>query len=288
MSRPLVATAVATALLWLALGTQESLPTLTRGAEDWSGDFRAYYLPNAEFAASQLASGRLPLWNPYQGAGTPFLASIQPGVLYPPNWLHLFLPPSTAFLTLIALHLALAVLTTGALARRLGASPIGASIAGLAYATSVQVVGSIWTPPLVYTAAWMPAVVFAVDRIIDRPSASSSAALAITTALPILVGWPYTVALTALACALYGGGRLLARVAIERAIPWRVGGALAAGAIVGVLLAAPQLVPSSELLGLSCRALGSIIEEQAIFVPGPHDPRLFIRSALAHGFNDGV
>ncbi len=288
MSRWLGATAIATVVLWLSLGTQATLPTLTRGAEDWSGDFRSYYLPNAEFAASRLADGNLPLWNPYQGAGGPFLATIQPGVLYPPNWLHLLLPSEIAFLALISLHLALAVLTAGALARQWGASRIGAAVAGLAYATSFQVVGSVWTPPLVYTAAWMPAVLLAVDRIIDRPTGTSIAALAAVTALPALAGWPYTLALTALTCALYGGARLLTRVVRERTIPWRVGASLAVGAGLGVLLAAPQLLPASELLGLSCRALGSIIEEQAVFVPGPHDPAVFVRSILSRGFNDGV
>ncbi len=288
MSRWTVATAIATALLWISLGTQASLPTLTRGAEDWSGDFRSYYLPNAEFAANQLAEGRLPLWNPYQGAGGPFLATIQPGVFYPPNWLHLLLPSATAFLVLIALHLALAVVTASALAQRLGASPIGGAIAGLAYATSFQLVGSVWTPPLVYTAAWMPAVLFAVDRIIDRPSAKSTALLAAVTALPALAGWPYTLTLTVLTCAMYAAARMLMLLVRARAIPWRVGVALAAGAAIGLLLAAPQLLPASELLGRSCRALGSIIEEQAIFVPGPHDPKIFIRSILRRGFNDGV
>ncbi len=56
-----------------------------------------------------------------------------------------------------------------------------------------------------------------MKRSAPHPSSSRLAAvgLAIVTALPILVGWPYTVALTALMCALYGGGRLLARVAVE-------------------------------------------------------------------------
>ena len=96
---------------------------------------------------------------------------------------------------------------------RFGASALGASVAGLAYATSFQVIGSVWTPPLVYTAAWMPAVLLMVDRIIDRPSGSSIAGLAVVTTLPALAGWPYTVALTALTCALYG----VTRIAVLRA-----------------------------------------------------------------------
>jgi hypothetical protein len=283
-----LATACVAATSWLWLGTQQSLPTLTRGAEDWSGDFRSYYLPNAEFAAARLAEFSLPLWNPHQGAGTPFLASIQPGVLYPPNALHVLLPSTLSFLVLIALHLAFAVGTAALLARHLGATPAGAAVAGLAYATSFQVIGSAWTPPLVYTAAWMPCVVWAADRVCDRATVGRVAMLAVSTGLPALAGWPYAVALTAMTCALMCLGRLLARAFAQRSLDWRTVLALAIGAGIGVMMAAPQLLPSGELVARSCRSLGSIIEEQAVFVPQPHDPRIFLQSTLSRGFNDGV
>src|SRR5262252_6294605 len=43
-----------------------------------------------------LRDGHLPLWNPYIFAGTPLLASVYPGALYPPNWLFALLSPATA------------------------------------------------------------------------------------------------------------------------------------------------------------------------------------------------
>ncbi|MDH3214463.1 MAG: hypothetical protein OEM05_18455, partial [Myxococcales bacterium] len=70
----LLAAAGATTLLWLITGTQATLPELHGRARGWSGDFVNYYLPNAEYAGSRLAAGELPLWNPHQSAGTPFLA----------------------------------------------------------------------------------------------------------------------------------------------------------------------------------------------------------------------
>ncbi len=284
----LFATAVAIGLLWLAFGTQESLPQLARGAEDWSGDFRDYYLPNAEFAAASLAEGRLPLWNPHQGAGGPLLATIQPGVLYPPNWLHLLLPAEVAFLALTALHLSLGAFLAGCLARRFGAADLGAAVAGVGYATSVQVLGSIYTPPLVYTAAWLPGVLLAVDAIIDRPTPRRAAGLAGIVALQALAGWPYTVALTALAAALYALPLLGARAYHAGEAPWRAALAFAAAGAAAGLLAAPQLLPALELLSRSCRALGSVIESQAIFVDPPHDPALFFRNLFNHGVNDAV
>ena len=68
--------------LWLLIGTQAMLPELTGRARGWSGDFVDYYLPNAEYAGTRFARGELPLWNPHQSAGNPFLASLQVGALY--------------------------------------------------------------------------------------------------------------------------------------------------------------------------------------------------------------
>jgi len=35
------------------------------------------------------SSGELPLWNPYQFAGYPFVGNGQSAIFYPPNWLYL-------------------------------------------------------------------------------------------------------------------------------------------------------------------------------------------------------
>ncbi len=77
----LVAGGCGVALLWLALGTQPTLPEASDRYQGWSGDYRSFHLPNAEFATARIAEGAVPLWNPTQGAGGPFLASLQPGVL---------------------------------------------------------------------------------------------------------------------------------------------------------------------------------------------------------------
>jgi hypothetical protein len=284
----LLAVGLATALLWLAVGTQETLPGLERGREDWSGDFRSYYLPNAEYAAARIAAGDLPLWNAHQGAGGPFLATLQTGVLYPPNLLHALLPVQAAFLVLAFLHLALAVVLAGVLASALGATAAGSAVAGLAYGTSLSLVGFIWVPPLLYAAAWAPGALLAVDRSIARASARGATAVALSFALMLLAGWPFIFAMVALAAALYAAPLLIARAVRTRRFPAGPVAALGAGAGAGLLLAAPLLLPASELLARSCRALGSIIEAQAIFVPRPHDPAVFLATLTRRGFNDAV
>ena len=94
----------------------------------------------------------------------------------------------------------------------------------------------------------------------------------------LLVGWPYAFAMTGFAAALYGGGLLIARGVRERRLPWRAVLALVLGVAAGCMLAAPQWLPTSELLARSCRALGSVVEGQAVFVKRPHDPLLIWRA----------
>src|SRR5258708_713319 len=71
-------------------------------------DFYMYNFPLIEAAFEMLRQGTVPLWNPYIYSGMPFLASIEMGILYPPNWLHLIVPSERAFCLLYVLHALLA------------------------------------------------------------------------------------------------------------------------------------------------------------------------------------
>jgi hypothetical protein len=286
----LSACAIGLALLWLALGTADAPDLDASGARDWSGDFRSYYLPNAEYAGMRLARGELPLWNPRQGAGMPFLATLQVGVLYPPNALHALVPVQTAFVALAALHLGLAVLLAGGLALALGAGAAGAALTGLAYAGSVQVVGAVWSPPVQYAAAWAPGLLLGVERTLARPGARPALGLALAIGLSLLCGWPYAVAIALLGAGLYAALRLVAAAVAARRLPWRAGLALLAGICGGVALAGPQLAPTLELLARSCRAFGSLVEAQAIGgnVNRPHEPSVFLGILAGRGYNDGI
>jgi hypothetical protein len=283
-----LAVGVAAAVLWISLGTQPVLPDYRRHQEGWSGDFRSYYLPNAEYAGERLAAGELPLWNPHQALGGPFLAALQVGILYPPNWLHALLPAPTVFVLLAFLHVALAGLAAGLLASAFGAGVAGSAVSGLVYASSYQLVSSVYTPPLLYTAAWAPLLILAVDRIIATPSAPRVTLLALAVAMMLLAGWPYTFAMTSLGAALYGAALLVAKAVRSRRLPWPAIAALLLGVLAGAMLAAPQLLPTRDLVARSCRALGSVVEGQAVFVRRPHDPAVFWRAFLDHGHNGGI
>src|SRR5205085_8746404 len=97
----------------------------------WDG--LAQFYPWRLFAASAVAAGHLPLWNPHQLGGTPFLANSQSAPLYPLHLLY-YLPIGASVARrmawLAALHLTLAGTLTYLLTKRLGARQGPAMLAG--------------------------------------------------------------------------------------------------------------------------------------------------------------
>lgn len=276
--------AVAAALAWLAFGTQPELRAADL-AQSSVFDFVFYYAPNAEHLAARLARGELPLWNPQQALGEPFLASLQPAVFYPPTWLQVLVAPATAFAIAAALHVGLAAWFASRLALAFGAGALSAPLAGFLFATCFDVTANALVPPILAATAWMPAVWLALLRCIDRPSTARALALAAAVSFQVLCGWPYQVALTLL------GGAVLApavfvskpRARIPRALV-----SLAVAAALAAMFAAPQLLPALELLPQTTRAFGSISAAQAVFAGGPHDAAQYGARLAAQGAATGI
>ena len=154
-------------------------------------DHTDYFQPLRWYTATSLQAGRLPLWNPYNASGEPWLANPQTAVFYPPAWLFLALPFETAYMLYLALHLAL--LGCGALllfARRrsLGAALIGATALMLCGPTlSLLDVQNNLT-----TFAWIPLVIWC--GLTRAPARWSAAAIAMS----FLAGEPFFAAVGAL------------------------------------------------------------------------------------------
>ena len=45
------------------------------------------FIPWQSYATQQIVNGMVPLWNPLNGMGAPFLANYQLALFYPPTWL---------------------------------------------------------------------------------------------------------------------------------------------------------------------------------------------------------
>ena len=86
-------------------------------------DLFTYFYPWRRFAADSIARGEIPLWNPYSYSGTPFLANMQSGLLYPPNLPFWFLDFPAAMRLFVIIQFAVTAWLTYALMRALSCRP---------------------------------------------------------------------------------------------------------------------------------------------------------------------
>lgn len=235
MPRRLTAVALALAVAaWLFAGP------LFAGRVLFFRDVGITYYPDLVFVARALAQGVWPLWHPGADGGAPFLAA------YP---LHLLLAwiagPRGALALSPPLHVVLAVLGTAALARRLGTSPAGALVSGLAFGVSGLMLGSVLYPVFL-AAAWAPlAVALLLSLEGPRPWRRASS-LAVVLALQVSTLGVEALPQTALTAAV-----LLPRR--PRGVLLR---SLGAALAVALLLTAPVLLGSLALLAGSARGRG--------------------------------
>lgn len=222
------------------------------------GDALFWGLPSLQFipwrleALDLLRAGQLPLWNSLNGAGAPLFANYQTALLYPLSWLTLVLPaPQTMSLT-AALHLLIAGIGMRQFAKALGLSMLGQGVSMLAFGLSGYLVARVGTFPMVEAAAWLPWLLWSAARLIERISPRRIGWMAVFTALLLLAGhaqtaW-YSLLLTGAFSLFYGLVALPRRPLVLAAI--------LGGMMLGIGIAALQLLATAELLGQSQRAGG--------------------------------
>jgi hypothetical protein len=207
----------------------------------------------------ELLSGSFPLWDPYVAAGQSAVADA----------LHqLFLPPAVAvrligsevvgFNLWIATPFPLAALGAWLFLRRRFA-PDASALGAIAFSLSGPIVSTGNFPNLSWSAAAIPWVLWAVDRVAtgsvsgDGEHARGVAALALVTALQAFAGEPVTLLAT-----LVVGLAFAASVCQSPAAPFarraRLMASVALGLGLGLGAAAIQLVPLGHAAALSERS----------------------------------
>ena len=126
------------------------------------GDLLDYYVPVADYVGRSLAQGELPLWNPNGGCGFDQVGGAQAALFYPPTWVNALLPVGAAMTLLVLLHL---VWFFWGFHKWLGLLGVGA-VPALAGATVVAfgIIAEAWWPPMFYTLAWSPWILWSIER----------------------------------------------------------------------------------------------------------------------------
>ncbi|HEY3078300.1 MAG TPA: oligosaccharide flippase family protein [Chloroflexota bacterium] len=242
------------------------LPEAARYAVPHNGLIADAVLQNVawkSFARDAFAGGELPLWNPYEYAGLPFLAGGQSGSLYPLGALFYLLPVERAYGPFLALHVFMAGAFAYAFARVLGCRPAAALVGGVGFAFSAFLIVSFTWPMIVSAAAWLPLLLLVVELIVrgwERgapPERSVALAVlgALALALQILAGHLEITFYAAFTLLFYGTGRLVLGPLRARRPGAALGGLACLGlmGLLGPLVAAVQLLPFYELIGQNFR-----------------------------------
>lgn len=197
--------------------------------------------------------GKVPFWNPYELAGTPLLGNSQSAGLYPPHMVLglLHVPTSTAVFLLAWFHLLVSGVGTYFFARRLGATKIGATTAGISFALSPFMLAWTSLASVTTTVCWIPWLFgFLLWIYQDRAPTRLRGVLglAISFVLMLLGGH--------LQFAAYGAIFALVAILTLSITERRFGPALLCvlGLGIGSALAAPQILPAMSYSKFSHRS----------------------------------
>ncbi len=245
--------------LWALFFWRLLTPIAGDQASFTQGDFSGQFFAFAGYQYARFAQGEIPLWNPHNNGGLPFIADTQAAVFYPPRLLTLALAHVSGGwsyralqIEVIAHVLAFTVLMY-LLAHRLTGSHSGGLVAAL-----IGGYGGFMTgyPPLqlaiLEAGMWFPlAALGIVSAIDDTPRVRFAPLLWTGFALGMswLAGHPQTTFfMTWLLLALWGWLCWRGRIA---ALQFGIGAALFG--LVGFGLAAVQLLPGVEYLARTTR-----------------------------------
>ena len=235
----------------------------TRQWDSLLWDSMAQFYPWRLLLHKAAQQGELPLWNPYQFCGYPFVGNGQSALFYPPNWLYFLVPPQVGLGLSAALHYFFGSLFIFGLARKWRLDTLPAVFAALAFTYGGFMVTWIELPTLVDSLIWLPLAWWGIEAIVRAPASSGRGAargvvmLATALGMTLLAGHFQIAAYVWVFTALYGVARLLGLACRRDARAMRrVLGAAAAAVVVGGMLAAAQLLPTLELGRYSARGAG--------------------------------
>ena len=174
---------------WKQSGLYPTLPPWNPLRWDGIGQF----YPWRKFAADVIRSGRLPLWNPYQFGGSPFVANSQSAVFYPGSAIFLLISNTArAFVWNAILHTSLCGWFTYLFMGKLsfpnakfrgvqgdaqsnrGCSEIASLFAGVVFAFSAWQVAWLQLPTFLATSCWIPLVLRQTGEILSADLALPS------------------------------------------------------------------------------------------------------------------
>jgi hypothetical protein len=237
----------------------------------WRSDITSIHYPYRILVAEEWRAGRVPLWNPYQHAGIPLLAEGQVGPLYPLNVFFLGpLPHSLELSLFIVLHYVLAALFTYFLAHVIGLNTVSATLAALSFGLGGVLMAQVGNLNVMTGIVWLPLILGMAVLVARRGHWVLAQLAGLPLALQCFTAQPQVVVYTFMILSGYmfyrfvtNGFKILRRAgSADTKISglksvWyaaRPSLCILVMMISGLLLSAPQWLPTWELQQLSVRS----------------------------------
>jgi hypothetical protein len=232
----------------------------------WGTPLLQFY-PWRKLAVDIIRSGHVPLWNHYLGNGTPLAANLQSAVFYPLNLIYLLIPVERAMGYSAVVHVILAGLFMYLYGRTIRLSRFASLVAALGYMFSGFLISRLGFLSMTSATPWLPLLFCLAERLVNKRRLSSALLLGLAIGLQLLAGhaqlWYYGVWAVAAYVLVRGWQTAKEGIhgqfcALRSAMSAWLLSALAV--LVGLGVAAVQLLPTAELALLSQRQSGAEYE----------------------------
>jgi hypothetical protein len=259
-----VAAIVALSLVWAFYFWRVITPNQADQVSLPQGDYSGQFLAFGAYQAERLLEGEIPLWNPYNRGGHPFLADTQAAVFYPSRLVTIlishFVSSGWNYAALQAetiAHYWLASLFMFFFARTVTRSRLGGIVSAIVFTYGGYLTGY---PPLqlaiLEAAVWLPVALLGIHKATEQVELSPSPRFAwlslsaFALGIGLLAGHPQTSLYSAYLCL----GYLVYRGVVSKlGLIWIIS-ALFIVIGLGFGIAAIQLLPGLEYTRLTTRA----------------------------------
>ncbi len=200
------------------------------------------------FSISELKNGRIPLWNPNNFSGNPNIGNFQSAVFFPFNLLFFLLPFINAWTTIILLQ----PLVAGVLMLFFASALKMTKPASIVSALSFMFCGfiSVWMAygTLAFAIAFLPLALIGIENAFSQRNKISYLLIALAFPLSFFAGHFQT----SLYLLLFSGAFFIFKLLSSR--NYKIGIKVLFSIVAGLLMCAPQLLPSIELYSHTIRS----------------------------------
>jgi hypothetical protein len=214
-------------------------------------DFGMFGYPLAYLHRQSFWRGELPLWNPFNNCGLPFLAQWNTLTLYPLSLIYLLLPLTWSLSFFCLAHMFWGGMGMYVLAYRWTGHGWAAAVAGVIFSFNGLTLNALMWPNIIAALSWLPWVVWLGQRA-WREGGKLVVWAALAGAMQMLAAGPEVILLTWVILCVLACGDWARREGPRNRIPVR----FFVLALLVAMICAAQLLPFLELLAHSQRDRG--------------------------------